>query len=120
MWLSKPERKKTRPRCKLPGFLRTLNALPGSEWRCPRCGDDWVLTRQPRGHESNDPGGYSLDFVPKNPRSLQGCGSWSCKCGPHPEQIYDHGYFEDPELDPVERPLLCMEHRRHLPCRRCE
>lgn len=31
--------------------------------------------------------------------------NWSCDCGPHTEQIYD------------EVPLLCFEHKRHMPCR---
>lgn len=44
---------------------------------------------------------------------------WACPCGPHEEQIWDYGYFEDPDLEPVEIPLLCFRHGRHEPCRPC-
>lgn len=44
---------------------------------------------------------------------------WACPCGPHEEQIWDDGYFDDPDIEPVDRPLLCFKHRKHEPCRPC-
>lgn len=43
---------------------------------------------------------------------------WACGHD-HQEQIWDYGYFEDPDLDPVGIPLLCFKHRKHEPCRPC-
>lgn len=117
MWKSRPKKTRVR-RCKLPGFLSTITAPAGSVWECPRCGDEWTVTVDESLH-FEDPEYLRKHLVPVNPRSIAGCGSWSCTCGPHPEQIYDTGYFMDPDAEPVEIPLLCMEHRRHNPCRSC-
>jgi len=119
MWTSRPKKTRVR-RCKLPGFLSTITAPVGSVWECPRCGDEWkVVLDDAESWNYEDPQCLRKHLVPVNPRSAAGCGSWSCACGPHEEQIYDHGYFVDPDAEPVEIPLLCMEHRRHEPCRRC-
>lgn len=106
MWKSRPERPK---RCKLPGFFSMVSAPVGSIWECPRCGDLW---------EKKLDSVYLGDtrMVPVNPRTHKGCGSWSCDCGPHEEQLWN---FDCPG-DTIETPYLCMIHRRHLPCRSCE
>jgi hypothetical protein len=116
---SRPRKTRVR-RCKLPGFFSTILAPEGSVWSCPRCGDEWEVVAEPlEDWNYGEPEWNRKYLKPLDPRSAHGCGSWSCACGPHEEQIYDSGYFMDPDAEPVEIPLLCMEHRRHEPCRRC-
>lgn len=106
MWISKPEPVK---QCRQPGVWETFRAPVGSVWECPDCGDHWEK-------RIFDWWEGRTRMEPVDGRTRGGCGSWNCDCGPHEEQRYGILLPDDP----VEAPLLCMEHRRHRPCRSCE